>query len=409
LVWAGGEEARVNDAVSTYRPVDPQDLAWLGTGPIPARPYYDPEWFELEREAVFKRTWLQVGHVCELPGPASFIVRPVEVAGASVLIVRGKDDVIRAFHNVCTHRGTELVAAKQGKAAAFTCRYHAWTFGYDGALRSAPDFERFYVAKADCGLKPVAADVCGGLIFVNFAPRPSEGLRDFLGPIAEQLDGLTPSRATTFSEYVYEIEANWKLAYDNFQENYHLRFIHPKTGGATIGPDNPMGYPTSYSFYGPHRGQTLWKNPDPPPPPPTLAFTYGKAAALAAADGAPNGKVDFKVFPNLFLIGQTAWFFSHVMMPLSATRTRGVIRLYWVGEDGDATRRFVREHLMASVRDLHAEDRAIIEAGQKGLGSGALEHINFQLHESLCRHLHACVDERVQAYRAEQRRNTASG
>src|SRR4051812_33282215 len=112
-------------------------LLALGTGPIPAGPYYRDDYFELEREAVFKRTWLHIGHVCELPEPGSFIVRSLDFAKASVLITRGKDGVIRAFHNVCTHRGTQLVPETEGKRASFTCRYHAWTFGNDGELRAA--------------------------------------------------------------------------------------------------------------------------------------------------------------------------------------------------------------------------------------------------------------------------------
>ena len=83
-----------------------EEIAGLGTEPVPAGPYYLEDYFELEREAVFRRTWLQVGHVCELPEPGSFIVREIEVAKASILIVRGTDGEIRAFHNVCVHRGT---------------------------------------------------------------------------------------------------------------------------------------------------------------------------------------------------------------------------------------------------------------------------------------------------------------
>src|SRR5262245_60431486 len=94
---------------TAYRLPSNEDLAGLGTAPIPAGPYYRADYFELERDAVFRRTWLQLGHVSELPEPGCFIVRPVEIARASILLVRGRDEQIRAFHNVCTHRGTQLV------------------------------------------------------------------------------------------------------------------------------------------------------------------------------------------------------------------------------------------------------------------------------------------------------------
>ncbi|MBP9034596.1 MAG: Rieske 2Fe-2S domain-containing protein, partial [Pseudomonadales bacterium] len=92
----------------------------LGTGPIPAGPYYRSEYFELEREAIFRRSWLNLGHVCELPEAGSFIVRQLDCANASILVTRGKDGLIRAFHNVCTHRGTQLVAEQDGVKSTFT-------------------------------------------------------------------------------------------------------------------------------------------------------------------------------------------------------------------------------------------------------------------------------------------------
>ena len=381
-----------------------ETVAALGTGPIPAGPYYRADYFELEREAVFRRTWLQVGHVCELPEPGDFIVRPVEVASASILITRGKDGKVRAFHNVCTHRGTQLVADAQGNKASFTCRYHAWAFGNDGKLRGAPDFERFYVDKSKCDLREVAVDVCAGLIFINLDKSPAQDLHAFLGPLAAELETLPVNRATGFAEYVYEIDANWKLTYDNFQENYHLRFIHPRTGVAAIGEENRFGYPVRYGFHGPHRTQTIWINPRPTVYP-TQGFAFGKLAAFAAADGfadSAQGKEYYALFPNFFMFGSPAQPFSHCVMPISATRSRGVIRIYWIGEDESATKRFAREYGLATTLDIHAEDRAVIEAGQRGLCSGALEHIHFQSQEVLCRHLFVAVDEMVQAYKAER-------
>ncbi|MBU6206951.1 MAG: Rieske (2Fe-2S) protein, partial [Alphaproteobacteria bacterium] len=131
----------MNAPIPKFTPVGPDAVAHLGTAPIPARYYADADWFAAEREAVFRRSWLYIGHVCELPEPGSFIRRELELFGVSLLIMRGKDGQIRAFHNVCTHRGTQLVEEAQGKRATFSCPYHMWTYGADGALVSAPDFE----------------------------------------------------------------------------------------------------------------------------------------------------------------------------------------------------------------------------------------------------------------------------
>ncbi len=392
----------MNVQVPQFLRSDATDMAGLGTSPIPAEPYYRPEFFELEREAIFRRTWLQIGHVSELPRPGTFIVRPVEVANASVLLTRGRDGAIRAFHNVCTHRGTQLVSEAEGARTSFTCPYHAWTFGNDGELRAAPDAERFYVDTADCALKKIAVDVCAGLIFINLAPSPKESLREFLGEMAEQLEALPVAKATTFSEYVYDIDANWKLTYDNFQENYHLRVVHPDTSGAGIGPDNPFGYPLSFGFFGPHRSQTIWLNPAATVEP-IQGMAYGKLAEFAVGEGLgglPANPAYLALFPNFFMLGSIGTPFSHTVMPISATRSRGVIRFYWVGDDDSASKRFAREYSTAAGVDIHSEDRAIIEAGQQGLNSGALKHIHFQEQEVLLRHFFQTVMDHVDAYRA---------
>ncbi|WP_454797435.1 aromatic ring-hydroxylating oxygenase subunit alpha [Novosphingobium lindaniclasticum] len=394
----------MNGQDAAFEPVGKDELAWLGTRPVPAAPYHDPDWFELEREAVFRRNWLQIGHVCEVPDRGSFIRREVEVLKASILVTHGKDGVIRAFHNVCTHRGTQLVDACEGKQSTFSCPYHMWTFGLDGGLISAPDFESFHVSKSDCALPGLACEVIGGLIFVHFG-TPAMSLRAELGPLAEKLEQMPVGRATTFSEYVYEIDANWKLTFDNFQENYHLRFIHPAAAQPVCSADNPFGYPVSYDFHGAHRAQRIWTNPNMPPPAPIQGEAFRRGGASAMADGlfgAETVKDYLALFPNFFLFGSPVQHFSHMVMPLAHDRSRGVIRLYWVGEDDSASERFAREYVMATARDVHAEDRSVIERGHKGLASGALRHIHFQSQESLCRHMFNEVERMVQAFRAER-------
>ena len=382
------------------------EIARLGTDPIPAEPYYQPAYFALEQEAIFKRTWLNIGHICELPQPGSFIVRPVEAANASILITRGPDDTIRAFHNVCTHRGTQLVQEAGGNRSSFTCPYHAWTYNYDGKLRAAPDFERFYVDKSQCSLPQVAAEVCAGLIFINLDQAPAQSLREFLGPLAEQLEAMPVARATGFSEWVYDLDANWKLITDNFQENYHLRFIHAYSAGpAACGKENPFGYPVNFSFFGPHRKQLIWSNPAPLLKP-TQRFGFTKLAGFAMADGLfnnPHTRDYFALFPNFSIVGTPTGHFSQCMMPISATRTRGAFRMYWVGDDDNATERFGREMSMVSAMDVHSEDTSVLEALQRGLNSGALTHFHLQSEEVLCRHFYHAVDAAVRRYQTERK------
>ncbi|MFK4872317.1 aromatic ring-hydroxylating dioxygenase subunit alpha [Novosphingobium sp. ZW T3_23] len=389
-------------AAPAYQPIPADDVSWLGTAPVSALPYYDPAWFELERKAVFLRNWVHVGHVCEVPEPGSFVRRDLEFAKASLLIVRGRDGAIRAFHNVCTHRGTQLVAEAAGQQTRFSCPYHMWTFGTDGALLSAPDFDAFHMNKSDCALPQVRIDECGGMLFVNFA-LDAMPLREWLGDYAARLEAMPVARATTFSEYTYEIGANWKLTYDNFQENYHLRFIHPRSGQAAIGDDNRFGYPASVGFCGPHRTQQIWSNPAPDLKP------FQRHAAMQGIPALkrrglldlPHGRDYLAFFPNLFVIGTPTQPFSHTVYPIAANRSRGVVRVYWSGDDADAAESFAREYSLGQIRDIHAEDIDMIERGQRGLESGALSHIHFQHMEALCRHLFNEVDGRVRAYASE--------
>lgn len=393
----------MNIATSTFRRVDQSALDWLGTDPIPAKPYHDPDFFELERAAVFMRSWIVIGHVCELPDAGSFIRRDLEFANASLLIVRDRKQEIRAFYNVCTHRGTQLVREAQGQRSAFTCPYHMWTFGTDGALLSAPDFEAFHVKKQDCSLPTVRVEVIAGLIFVNFDEK-AEPLRQELGDFFPQLEATPLGQATTFLEYSYEIESNWKLCYDNFQENYHLRFIHPRTGYAGVGAENPFGYPIDYHFNGPHRGQKIWYNLQAP-----SKGVVQQTAAERALDilgkkgllGQPAGDQYFALFPNSFILGNPLQNFLHVVYPISAGRSRGVIRLFWVGEPENASEAFSREFYLTMLREVHGEDINVIEGGYRGLASGGLKHIHFQTQEVLCRHLHNMVMEKVGEYQRQ--------
>mgnify|MGYP000001607071 CR=1 FL=1 len=107
----------------------------------------------------------------------------------------------------------------------------------------------------------------------------------------------------------------------------------------------------------------------------------------------PFSRAYFAVFPSFFMLGSTGNNFSHTVYPIGPEKSRGVIRLYWIGDDETAGTRFAREYTTATTRDVHSEDISVIEAGQRGLSSGALEHIHFQEKEILCRHLIEVVKE----------------
>ena len=169
----------------------------LGTGPVSYEDSISPEFYELEREAIFKRAWLNVGRVEQLPRNGSYFTKELDVANTSIIVVRDTDGEVRAFHNICRHRGNKLVwndyPARGDRAARcrqFTCKYHGWRYDLDGALAFVQQEGEFFdLDKADYGLVPVHCDVWAGFIFVNLAEEPEQSLREFLGPMVTALEG----------------------------------------------------------------------------------------------------------------------------------------------------------------------------------------------------------------------------
>src|SRR5215212_5062541 len=192
---------------------------------LPARLYRDPEVVELELERVFERSWQFAAHVSALPEPGSYLTA---TAGRQpVLVLRDQDGTLRAFRNVCRHRGSRLLAGWGECGKAIRCRYHGWTYRLDGELigvpeaRSIPDLD-----KSALGLFPARVETLCGLVFVNLDIHAQ--------PLAEQVAGL-PERLAR-----YEIEglkqsgewhntqpANWKIVIDNYNEGYHVPIAHP--------------------------------------------------------------------------------------------------------------------------------------------------------------------------------------
>src|SRR6476620_8813870 len=193
----------------------------LGTGPVSFRDSTSPEFYELEREAIFKRSWLNVGRVEQLPRVGSYFTKEIDAARTSVIVVKGKDDEVRAFHNICRHRGNKLVwndypdEETDGTCRQFTCKYHGWRYGLEGDLNFVQQEGEFFdLDKADYGLAPVRVDTWEGFIFVNLDAGQSNGdttpLRDYMGELGKGLEGYPFGEMTEVYKYRAEVGANWK-------------------------------------------------------------------------------------------------------------------------------------------------------------------------------------------------------
>ena len=186
--------------------------------------YSDPEIFRRDLDRMVLRHWLCAGHVSSVPNVGDFFL--LEVANESAIIVRGEDGELRALVNVCRHRGSRVCRERSGNTRVLICPYHAWTYGIDGKLRAARHMAEPF-DKTRHGLKQIALRVVEGLIFVTFAEEPlglskvEEVLRRGYGPYG-WADAKVAHRET------YPIEANWKLAVENYVECYHCAPSHPE-------------------------------------------------------------------------------------------------------------------------------------------------------------------------------------
>ncbi|WP_329084694.1 aromatic ring-hydroxylating oxygenase subunit alpha [Streptosporangium sp. NBC_01469] len=240
----------------------PEELQNLGKGPHEARGlagrlYTDPAILSVEKEKIFRREWMAVFHESTVPNPGDF--RVVELAGDSLLFVRGEDGRLRGFHNICRHRGAQVAATPQGNCQKFKCPYHTWTYDLHGKLVSAPTME--HMLREGVGLVELRIDTWMGFVFVNQDGRAE--------PLASKLAGLDDVLEPWLSkplEILYEIpyhgKWNWKLTYENSVEGYHVIGTHYKSaqwlapGEMTYTPTEKFDtWTTFYMPYAPGQNQ----------------------------------------------------------------------------------------------------------------------------------------------------------
>jgi choline monooxygenase len=188
--------------------------------------YTEPGLLEAEQRLIFERTWQLAGHVSELPRPGSYVT--AQAGSQPVLVVRDQDGALRAYRNVCRHRGSRLLSGSGQCKAAIRCRYHGWTYRLDGTMIGAPEALSFgdRLDKRSLGLLPVAVEELCGLVFVNL-DRDAEPLADLVGDLPARLERYRIPSLTQFSFAGGTQPANWKVVADNYLEGYHIPIAHP--------------------------------------------------------------------------------------------------------------------------------------------------------------------------------------
>jgi len=283
---------------------------------LPRESYTAEKVFASERERIFAQRWTCIGRADRIPKPGDYVL--ADVAGESLIAARGSDGAVRAFFNVCRHRGTRLCEAETGRFdRAIVCPYHAWTYALDGGLAGAPnmaDVPSFQ--KADYPLHAAAVGAWEGFLFVNLSKGPEpldQALRPLLGRFAAwRLPALVSARRID-----YDVRANWKLIFQNFSECYHCPPVHPalarlshyKSGANDLREGPILG------------GYML------------INEKGGSLSVSGRMCGAPLGELSeedrgrvyyYSVFPGFFLTVQPDLVMTTRLSPLATDRTRVV-------------------------------------------------------------------------------------
>ena len=340
---------------------------------LPNVAYWSQEWLALEQERVFWRSWVFAGVEAEIPNRGD--IKPIDIGGAPLIIVRDKDGAVHAFHNVCRHRGSKLVKEPCSKPS-ITCPYHAWNYALDGKLQARPHFngpntpERFEDGGGEnLDLLPVRAATWNGCIFVNVSGN-APSLEDWLAPLLGRTPGYDFSAMQWAGKLDFTVNANWKLVYENYMEGYHVFVLHPQL--LKFAPMNVRwsGEWTDHVFYNDYifpefdegRGQDLPHYPG------------------LAEDDAKRG-LWFLCFPHFAAEVYPDQFAVLASYPVAPDLTREELHVFLIGEAATSDKyRTARKNVMAMWDALNREDLGALELLQQGRRSPAYDGGRFSPH-----------------------------
>lgn len=389
----------------------PEACEALGDDPIPVETCVSQEYFEKERDLVFRKSWLFIGREEQIPKPGDFFVKELGMFSTSLLIARGRDGVVRGFHNVCSHRCNKLVWEDSGTARSFVCRFHAWTYRTDGELRFVPQEEIFPpIDHRAAGLTPVATGVWRGFIFVKMDDSSGVSLEEFMSPFTESLSQYPFEANTNCYAYRTVINANWKLTLDAFIEAYHVRFLHRNSVAELFRntKDDKIADAYGVELFARHSRFTVPGVATSRSHPledvvinTAMSFyeikedAVGVPPGLNRAGGANWAFDGLYIFPNtLLLLNGAGAYVAMDVHPLGPDRTVWEARSF-AAPAKDGLERFVQEYNMILGRDTMLEDGAPLEVTQAVLASGAKSEMILGDQEIMLRHLHYVVDQVV--------------
>jgi Rieske 2Fe-2S family protein len=342
---------------------------------LPARYYTDPRVFRQEIENFFFEGWICAGRADCIPNAGDYFLR--EIAGESIIVVRGDAGPVEAFYNVCRHRGTRLCSAAEGSfAGRIQCPYHGWTYGLDGRLLGAPHMDSPGFQHLDYPLQKLHTGIWDGHIFLNACPQP-EPLTAQLTDLPARFAPWRMAELRLYQRITYDVHANWKLVVANYNECLHCPLVHPALNRLTdyMGADNKPAQPTYIGG--------------------SMGFRDG--AATMSMDGKQRrdylpGLSDeerhkvcyYAIYPNLLLSLHPDYMMIHTLWPRAVDRTEIICEWYFHPAElakpdfaaGDA----IEFWDMTNRQDWH-----IVELSQAGIQSRAYTPGPYSSREELLR------------------------
>src|SRR5216683_3112479 len=316
---------------------------------IPAPWYVDSRIAELESKTVFSKSWQMVGRVDQLEKSGQFVT--ASVAGEPIVVVRGDDNVLRGFFNVCRHHAAAVLTEPCGQASILHCPYHGWNYGLDGALKGMPEFEGVKnFDRQKNGLMPVKADIWEGFAFVNLDPQ-AMSLKDFLGGLVKRVAPLGLRMLHYFDRRVYDIHCNWKVFVDNYLDGgYHVPHLHK-------GLNSVLDY-KHYTIENEDR-YCLQSSP--------MVASDEDAAMGSARKG--DRAWYFWQHPNLMINCYEGYMDTNLVIPVDVDHCTVIFDFYFAGI-GEAHREYNEQSVNVGNR-VQEEDLGICEDVQRGLKSRA--------------------------------------
>ena len=346
---------------------------------LPNECYLNNDYLEFEKEKIFKNNWTMIGVASSVPNPGD--AKPFNLLGIPILIVRNKENEVKVFHNVCSHRGFKLVDQECKLKNVIRCPYHSWSYDFNGKLTVTPhigglgkhEVEGF--DKNNSNLKEIKSNIWMDLIFININSN-AKPFEDFIKPLEDRWSKFISKKdqklirhSTDNGYFNMTVNSNWKFAIENYCESYHLPWIHPELNKVSNISDHYHIEDENLNFSG--QGSNKYSQ------------QFDGNIKFKCFPNWPtelSEKSEYvSLYPNVMLGIHIDHFYAFWLEPISNNQTKEHFELYYVGDESASSDEFkdIREKNFAFWQEVMNEDVTAIEGMQNGRNSPAYNGGNF--------------------------------